>query len=298
MCLWYTGEIMNVMRQFFKNVTRSIRDFSFYKEILGKPFFFSLQYLYLLTITVLFIQTLFFTISAAFFLPKLPQFIDSFQNRLGTVYPRNLILTIKNGRISTNTREPVIIHFPEITDSTQYNSFITIDIPASQTDYADKNTMILVTENGVVYPEANGTVPYRFESAAQFEDAVITNEVFEKAKSRLAVLLDMIPVIAPWLLIAATIFIPLFGALIVVLWRMIILIILTGILWPISMIFGNTYTYRDLYRMGMHALSVPVMLSFFLTLMGVNVPLVFASSFLLWMVIVLARLNERTARAQ
>ena len=289
---------MKVYRVFIQNFLRSIRDFSFYKEILSKPFFFSLQFLYLLTFTILLIQTLFFTISAAFLLPQLPSAIERFQQRLETAYPRNLVVSMKNGTIETNAPKPVIIKVPEITDNTPYESFVTIDTKATQTDYMDKKTMILVLKDGVVYPEANDIRPYRFESASQFGNTIINYATYEKAISRLNVVLDMLPTIAPWLLIAASLLIPVFGSLIVVLWRMIILIILTGILLPVSMMFGNSYIYRDLYRMGMHGLTVPVILSLLLSLIGVMVPLAFASSFLLWMVIVLARISENKTKAR
>lgn len=296
--VWYTGEIMKVYRLFIQNFLRSIRDFTFYKEIPAKPLFFSLQFLYLLTFTILLIQTLFFTISAAFLLPQLPNAIERFQQRLETAYPRNLVVSVKNGTIETNAKQPVIINFPEITDNTPYKSFVTIDTTATQTDYTDKKTMILVTRDGVVYPEASNTRPYRFESASQFGDTIINSQTYEKATSRLNMVLDMLPMIAPWLLIAASLLIPILGSLIVVLWRMIILIILTGILLPVSMMFGNAYTYRDLYRMGMHGLTVPVILSLLLSLIGAMVPLAFASSFLLWMVIVLARISENKTKAR
>lgn len=289
---------MKVLKQFFQNYNRSLRDFTFYKEVTVKPFFFSLQFLYLLTFFILLLHTLLFTISAGFFLPKLPQAIQKLEQRLEGLYPQDLVITIQNGTIQTNRKAPVVMDFPELTSNTPYSHFVILDTTAKQVEYEDKKTMILVTKDGVVYPndmEASGT---RFESASQFGEARITRAAYDKAVVRIETFLAMLPAIAPWLLVVATLMIPILGSFVVVLWRLIILLILTGILVPISSLFGNKFTFKELYQMGMCGMSVPISLSLLIMLTGLTIPLVFASSFLLWMVIVLARLSERKATVE
>lgn len=289
---------MKVFRQFFQNYNRSVRDISFYKEVLAKPFFFSLQFLYLLTFFILLLHTLLFTISAGFFLPQLPQAIQKLEERLESLYPNDLVITIQDGVIKTNRKTPVVIDFPELTSSTPYSHFVILDVNATQVEYADKKAMILVTKDGVVYPndmEASGT---RFESASQFGEARITRAAYDKAVVRIENFLAMLPAMAPWFLVVATLMIPIFGSFVVVLWRLIILVILTGILIPVSSLFGNKFTFKELYQMGMHGMAVPISLSLLIMLTGLTIPLVFASSYLLWMVIVLARLSERKATVE
>lgn len=290
---------MKALSNFFINYKRSLRDFTFYKESLQKPVFFSLQFLYLLTFIVIFINTVLIAISAAFFLPTLPSHITTLQKRLRILYPQDLVITIKDGVISTNKKEPIYLDIPEMRSTTPYEHFITIHTQADAFDYRDLNTMLLVTRSGVVYPEINdGTASYRVEDARSFGDARIDRSVYNSALTRFNTFLNILPVMAPWLLISGVIFIPLFGSLIVSIWRLVVLLILTSIILPISLLFGNKYTYRQLYKMGLYGLAVPISLTFVLNMFGVFIPVVFASSFLLWMVIVLSQIGNREATTE
>lgn len=290
---------MKVLAQFITNYKRSLRDFTYYKELLQKPFFFSLRFLYLVTFIVLLINTFLFAISAAFLLPSLPKKIEILQARLQTLYPEDLIISIDDGIISTNKKEPVYLDIPEIRTFIPYTHFVTIDTSASSTDYIDRDTVLLVTGDGVVYPDVNdSTLPYRVEDAHSFGNTRVDYAAYQSALDRVNRVLIMLPEIAPWLLIAAVIFIPIFGSIIVTAWRLLILLILTGILYPISMIFGNKFTYSELYKMGMHGLVAPITLTLILNMMGVSIPLAFASCYLLWMVIVLARISEKEVIAE
>ncbi len=290
---------MEVIRQFITDYKRSLRDFSYYSEILSKPFFYSLRFLYLLTFSVLLINTVLFAITAAFYLPSFPGHIESLQSRLSTLYPRNLIIQIDDGKISTNADEPVVIDIPEFRNIAPYAHFAVLDTEATVDDYVELDTVLLITEYGVIYPDINNSVaPYQIERAQNFGTVRIDHEVYQTALTRFNVFLDTLPEVAPWILFASVICIPLFGSIIVTLWRLVILLILTGIMFPISMIFGNTYTYSQLYRMGMHGLVAPVTLTLVLNMMGVSIPLAFASCFLLWMVIVLARIENKPITTQ
>lgn len=284
---------MQVLLQFVTNYKRSLRDFSFYKEILGKPFFFSLQFLYIVTFLVLFINTLLVTVTAAFYLPSLPSALNTLQSRLEVLYPEELIITIKEGTISTNLSEPLYLDVAELNSYTDYQHFITIHTKASVFDYADLDTMILVTKNTIVYPDINSSLPYRTESAHELGDTVITYQTYQDAVNRLNSFLAKLPSIAPWLLIASLILIPIMGSLVVTVWRLLILIILTGIMYPIARIFGAQYTFNQLYRMGMHALVAPITLSLILNMIGTLAPMAFTACFLLWMTIILSRLTEK-----
>ncbi|CAN5220531.1 hypothetical protein BH09PAT2_BH09PAT2_02570 [soil metagenome] len=285
---------MNVLRNFITTYQKSIRDFSFYKQASDKPFFNAIRFVYILTFLVLFINTLLFAITAAFILPSLPGYIETLEKRLNTLYPKNLVVKAKDGVISTNQKEPIYLDIPEISNIADYHHFVTINTKLSARDYRELKTVILVTQNGLVYPDVNNTVtPYHVEKASDLGNTIINYKTYQEAVARLNIALDMLPGIAPWLLISSVILIPILGAFIITIWRMFILAILTCILLPVSSIFGSKLSFNQLYRMGMYGMAIPITLSLILNMAGAFIPMAFASCFLLWMVIVLSKIERK-----
>ncbi len=289
---------MSILTGFFSSFIRSLRDFTYYKEILNLPFFASVRFLYFTTVLALFINTLLLAITLGFFLPSLSKNIDAVQKRLSTLYPPDLVVIVNNGTIATNVSEPVIFDIPEMSGLIDKKHFLLIQTEAIPADYVDLDTLLLVTAEGVVYPDANGsTNSYRIEKAENFGDVRIDKEDYLAALTRLNAVFEMVSVMAPWFLISSVFIIPLFGSFILTVWRMFILILLTGIVYPVSMIFGYKYRYSRLYKMGLHGLVLPILLTLGLNIIGISIPLVFASSFLLWMVMVLSRIGDEPAKA-
>ncbi len=284
----------NTFKYAFK---RSLTDFSYYLEVLKTPFWFSLKYLVLLIFTFIFIQTVFFTVQAALYLPKLPGLLDQIQNRLEAAYPDDLVIMVKNGALTINQPTPYYIDIPEMSEVDGYTHLITIDPEAEVSDFEESRSIVLVTDREIVYPDQqNGSTitSYRVMSLREFpEDVVLDERQYQSFISKLEPIFAWIPRIAPFLLLAGVILIPFFGTLLSTAWQLMYLLFLTGIVFLISKVFHLNISFGKLYQLSMHGLTIPLALSFLMTMLGVYIPLVFTSSFLLWMVIIISKLEKR-----
>ncbi|MBW7960386.1 DUF1189 family protein [Patescibacteria group bacterium] len=278
---------MKKLKTFFYSLKRSVSDPSYYREIIKTKFDFSLKYLFFLV----FIITTAHLVSFAFKYPSLrhsfKEYLPTIINNIKNVYPKDLEITIKDGRLSTNRDKPFIIKSGEKTP----RNLLVLDPKANTGEYPSYDTYILVTEDAYVYPSrfSNSTVTQSnisyfkdfkkdFKFNRQDYDKII-REVNPFTKK----LLFAIDVFVYSSLIILFIFAPIF----VTLFKMIELAVLSFLVWIINLIFKKKLQYGDIYRIGMHAVTVPILYNelikfFHLPLRAFSTPI-----FLIWMTIII-----------
>src|SRR5258708_25888762 len=99
------------LKTFFDTLTKSLTNFSYYKDIEKANFKFSLKYLFSLFYLISLITSLVFAVSvSAFILPNLPKFVSLIQTKANSFYSDVLVVTVKNGNLSKHQKEPYYIH--------------------------------------------------------------------------------------------------------------------------------------------------------------------------------------------
>src|SRR3989344_4178481 len=142
---------MKKIKRFFTIFKRSLLDPKYYHDILKAKFSFSLKYLYTLLFFLALIHALIFSAQIAVFIPLIPRFIETAKTVVQNTYPDELVITIKDGQLSTNVKEPYSIplpkEFPDIFDQ----NLITIDTKAQVSDYPKYQSLALVTKDSIAF---------------------------------------------------------------------------------------------------------------------------------------------------
>lgn len=287
---------MHKLKTFIRVFQRSVTDFSFYRELLKYKFWFSIKYIFFLTFLTIFLQAVIFAIQVAFLLPQLPSGVDHLEKRLQESYPKELVVTIKDGMLSTNQENPYVIDITEMKELGDYKHFITFNTDASISDFEQANSFFLVTDQAIVYPDdptGQQLTSYQVLSLKDIpEDIVIDQKKYQSWIDNLGPFFDMIPKIAPFVLLAGIFVVPFLGMFFGAGWNLVYLLLLTVVVWMVSMAFRLKLGYWKLYQLGIHGMTLPMILVMLLASVNVYMPLVFTSAFLLFMVLVLSNLSK------
>lgn len=286
---------MNKLKTWWHVFSKSITNFSYYGDILKAPISFSLKYLYILVYFVITIQAIIWSVQLAFLLPQLPGYLQNLESRMREVYPKDLIVTIQNGVLSTNAEEPLFIDIPELYESERIEHFITIDTEASVEAYLDYETFFLLTDREIVYPDSSyeEITTYEVMPIDTVEDkTIITRESYLGVVDEVSSIIPVLPKLAPIILITGTFIFPLFLSVIIVGSHLFLLLFLSVVTWVVAAILKLKISYMKAYQLGIHALTFPILIQMTLSIAGYSFPLVFISGFLLWTVLVLTNLQE------
>lgn len=244
-------------------------------------------------------------------LPQVTPFANKLASSLQTAYPRELVITVKNGQLSTNVQEPYVWDWPYQLDDKGKKPdmhFLTIDTNASLEDYPTYTTYILVTKNNIIYPSKSSqgitssrgtgiTGEYQVYSLSQMKDQVkIDRPTYDKFLKEFNPLLQKLPVIAGIFIAAGIFMIMIFGTLFGLMWNMIYLLFMTVVILIIAKIMNKSLSYSQLYHFGMYGLTLPILVSVLLSLSGVQMPFIFTLVFIVWMSVVVNKLQVATKK--
>lgn len=287
---------MNKLKTFYTSFIKSISSPAYYKDVVKAPISFSLKYLFFLSYIFMFIFIAASAIYMATLLPKLPEFVSTAKSHLDTFYPTDLIITITDGIVTTNKKEPVFLTIPEVTDE-EFKYVITIDTKAQVEDYYDYDTFFLVTDDSVVYPESDDR-SYSVTSIEELQKEVgfkkIDRNTYEQFLAMAYPFLDSIPKTAPFVLIGIVLIVPFIAAVFEFIRNIFIVALLSVITFVLALLLKINLPYLKIFQMGLHAVTIPLILMSILFFTGATVPLLFIASFLLWMVIILTQYKEVT----
>lgn len=279
---------MNPLKTFFYSFKKSLFEPKYYQDVAEANFWFSFKYLWFL----LFIFTLIkmFTFVGLYLKsrPKIQPEINKIMIYAQNFYPKELKLEIKNGQLSTNVKEPYIFDLEKKADQ---KHFLIIDTNGSIENYPSYNSYILATKNAVVYPSESKNNKIGETSVFYFREI---KQNFTLDKKTYDSLLNIVKPYTPkinlfvdWVMLSLSPLFLVFGSLFWTIGVMIIILFLTFFVWIINLIFKKGHSYGSLYRMGMHAVTWPIIFSEFLGYAKSPFPRFFNWIFLIWMLIVL-----------
>lgn len=280
---------------------RSLTDPEYYKDILVAPFSFSLKYLFFLLLIISFISSVATAVGIGAITPFIPTFIEKAKDAVVNLYPQELVVTLDQGKIKTNVDEPYYIEFPASIGKNigAYQHLITIDTKAQVSDYPTYKSIALVTYDSVVIPDdksgSGQTGAYRVFPLGDIPESsgklLIDKQVYSSLVGKVTPYLDYLPGLAIGGIVFSLIVLPFILTAFDLGSKLFYLLFIGLILWLVAKIMKKTLRYSQIYRMSMHALTWPIMISIVLGFVHVAVPLLATLVLVIFMIVVFSKLN-------
>ncbi len=145
------------MMGFLKTIRSSIYDPEFYKNISKRGLGSSIGYFFLIALLLTIINGL---VLANGLLVAAPKELTKAISDTVNAYPADLVVEIKDGKVSTNTEEPLFVPFPEggtEVEGKTINNLLVLDTktPYSASQFEQYKTLIWVTEDTIFYQDNN-----------------------------------------------------------------------------------------------------------------------------------------------
>lgn len=282
---------MELLKTFFYSLKKSLIDLEYHQDIAKASFWFSMKYLWFLLFIFVFIRGIFL---GSDYLKNRP-FIQPAINRGITyaekLYPPGLELKIKNGQLSTNVKEPYIYDLDHKLKVKDDRHLLVIDTKGSIENYPDYNTYVLATKNAIIYPsKANGneieqTSVFFFSNLKQ--DFTLNQKIFKNFLDNIRPYTFNALYFIDWLALVGISMFMFFGSFFWLIGIMLGLLVMTFFVWLVNLIFKKGHSYMTLYRIGMHAVTWPIIITEVTKYLGIVIPGVYPIAFLIYFFIIL-----------
>lgn len=282
---------MRKLSLFNRTLWKSLFSFRYYHDVVAAPFNFSFKFFLAFSMFLGIIITI--SLGLAIYSP-VQQFTNRFKERAYALYPQDLIITTKDGKLTTNATEPY--HFsipfelflpqaPAISDEKQ-KYLVTIDTKANPGAYDESQSIFLVTRDSLVVPE--NTEDFRVIPLQELDDVTIN-----KANTD-AILKNLLPVVHllfPTLMIFA-------GLVLFIIWpiaRLLSLVIFAFMILPFTKLMGLELPYKKIFQIMLHSYLLPFFIETALFLFGLQPPISFFNLllFILYNLIIFAELKSQ-----
>ena len=285
---------MNKLRSFARVFQSSLFEPGVYGRFLKRSFMFSSLYLLGLLTFLVFIKSVAVVIPFVIWSPHAKGAFTEYRLKALEWYPKGLTVTFNNGSVRTNMDEPYAIAFPKdfgINDKT----FITFDTRAQTKSITEYQTYILVTKNSIVYPDTTSDKGYKIYPFKKSGDYfMITKENYEVLVNKLYSVASALP---QFFILGILTF--LFGIPFIMggLWFVLMsvrIFFLTLIVLGLSKLLKKSFTLRQLFQLGLHAATFPLLFEFLNSSNNMGIPFAFSFPFVAWMVIVMISLPKNS----
>ncbi len=288
---------MNQLQTFFYSLKKSLLEPEYYKDVAKVRFWFSFKYLWFLLFILIIFKSIFLGGQYLKSRPQIQPGVNKLLAYAKNFYPKDLELKIKNDQLSTNVKEPYIFDLENNKWQAGQRHLLIIDTKGSVENYYSYNAYILATKNAVVYPSKSSnnqieqTSIYYFRDLKQ--DFTLNKNIYNNFLSLVRPYANRITFFVDYIVLIFLFLFVVFGSLLWASGVMFGLLFLTLFVWVISLIFKKHYDYKSLFKMGMHAVTLPILINEFLEYIKSPYPNFYSIIFLVWMLIVLFSTNKR-----
>lgn len=159
------------------------------------------------------------------------------------LFPVELVISVRNGKLSTNVEEPYVISF-------EGKPFITIDTQVSTELFEKVGTPVLVTENNVMMARPNRSYEKRIYSLEKVDDFTLDRQRFN------SLVTDKLGPFLIWLPKLLMVVIWLGAGVGVTLVKFMWVAMVTGLVWVGVKLAKVKLTYKQLMQMGLVAVTL------------------------------------------
>lgn len=265
---------------------KSLFSLVYYRDVVKTRFRFSFKYFWSFSFFLGLLLTISLSVAV---IPGVNAFLTKFSNRAHMLYPQDLVITLKNGELSTNVAEPLRFPIPfeliadnppAVSDQKQIY-LITIDTQASASAYETSRSLILLTKTDSIIADPEGG--YRSDPLKNWGDVTIDKKFADGWLNKILPLLKYAQII---IVLAFGIFF----VFILPVSRLVSLVFLTlFLLIPVKLL-KLDLSFKKLYQIGLHALTLPTLIQIFMLSFGLLPALPFFNSilYLLYAMVILS----------
>lgn len=257
---------MKKLRAFIYVLKNSLTNFDYYSGLKNVRLTFSLKYLLgFLSLTTI-ISLIPFLVSLVQFYPQLPAKINDLKLQAENAYPKDLVLTLKDGQLFSNK-----------TDAYYFGNFLVIDTTASASDYFKykEKYPILITKNEIIAPD--DTYPL-----SQIKDnTTLDYASYLSGIKSLEVYADYFQKYYAIIAIVGLAFFIFLLTLFTFIWTLVSLAIFTLFVYIILSASGKKLPFNNVYKIVLHASSLPTLFFTILAIVNLRPTIPFGYSLIL-----------------
>jgi len=295
---------MRKLKTFIKTFKRSLTEPSYYQNILNAKLSFSFKYLFALLFFVSLVVGVSLFIKILKLIPQTPKFVESTKGFMVETYPKELKLTLKEGKITTNVKEPYFIDLAEGKKASiePFKHFIAISTRGNPEDIKNLDSLFLLTSNNLIVSEGAASGSYRVISLnnalSKIPNGVsLDKPLFSSILDKFTpYVLKVLPKIIIGISLLILIFYPLLRGTFGFIFQAIFLLPASLVLFVGAKIAKRKLSFAKMYQMSLHGATIPVTLSFVFGFSGLNPYISIASwiAFLVFMFVVISKLDPRS----
>ena len=238
--------------------TQSLTSPKYYKDIIKTDLRFSLKYYVVLSLVFALVSA---TYTLVPLLPKINEGIDEGISYALALYEDDLVITIEGGKLSINKEEPYIIPLPVGGNSDLPSNVIVFDSEGTLDDLEGWDTFVLVNSANILIKNES---EIRVYPTNRLPDSTLTKQDLVSLTEQLRDFSRFVPYLVGIVLLLAVLFYYL-------VFRLIYLLVVGGFLRLIGYFKGATLSYEKYYKIGVHAMTLPLCIELLNNFFGVYV---------------------------
>lgn len=250
---------MKKIKAFFYIFYNSLTSTSYYKDILETNFSFSIKYLASMALMATVITTSVISVKT---IPQINKFIYQQKTNLINLYPQDLEITVKDNKWDINKPQPYTIKTPEAWingDTSVPQNLIIFDQKGTINDFESRNTFVLVNEKNIL---VKGENKLEVRPLNELPNGTLTKTLFADTINQFDKIIKYIPLFF-------VVFTALFMYLYYFVFRLIYLFVVALMLVIVNIFIKPDVEFKDLYRIGLHSMTVPFCIDMGLRVAGV-----------------------------
>lgn len=282
--------MLGKLKIFLRSFHGSVTTLSYYEDVTRANLIFSVKYYVLYS---LFLGLILSLVTALLILPTLTTVVSRFKSKAPGLFPSDLIITLKDGKIATNVTEPLrfpipfelfVSPQPAIPDQKQVY-LITIDTASTPDAYPETQSVLFFTRDYLVMPDEHNQ--YRTYPLKEFGDVTLDKQAFDSLVQKILPFTD---IIGPVAIIAISCIFMLAWPI----YRILGILGLSVVVYGASRIMHLPYTYRTVFQIGLHSSTLPFLIQIGAVGLGIFPLFPFFTSivYLLYNLLILAHLRS------
>ncbi|KKT77302.1 MAG: hypothetical protein UW73_C0023G0007 [Microgenomates group bacterium GW2011_GWB1_44_8] len=254
---------MKTIRNFPTIFVKAVSSPSFYQDVIKGKTTGAFGYFLLLTLLLALVKTL---LASATLIPLANIFINKLQENIVDVFPSDLEIKIENGSVKSNMPQPYKIPFTHLqkllpqatTDLSPQivfeENFLVIDEKAKTEDILKYNTLLLLTNSGIVIKEQSDA-GFRYQPFSKDTNLTIDRRTVRVIWSRIS---PMAKWITPGIVSAVAVIMLLYYPL----WHLIYLVFGSLLLLLYMRMAKLKISFKTLYRVGLYSITLPLLINY------------------------------------
>ncbi len=291
---------MNPLKTFFYSLKRSLFEPKYYLDVAKASFGFSFKYLWFLLFLLTIIKI--FTFGGQYLKtrPQIKPGVNKLLLYAENFYPKELKLEIKKGQLSTNVREPYVFDLEENKFQSDQKHLLIIDTQGSIENYPSYDSYILATRNAVVYPSKSNNNRVGETSVFYFrnlkKDFIIDKKSYDNVLNIARPYVPKVTLFFDYVVLAFSPLCMIFGSFFWTIGVMFGLLFTIFFVWIINLVFKKGFSYGSLYKMGMHAVTLPILVSEISKYLKSPYPTYYSWVLFIWMMVIIFSQKKSSAK--